>query len=163
MPFGVHQTIEYLLGALAFLSIARVEPRSAPLCAGAGALFVVLAALSGGRVGVARAIGPRLHRVLDYAAAVALATSPWWSRVGWGAGGTWIVEALAVVLVWLSRATVYRRAPAPEAPATSRGPSTTGRGLAATARGAGRLAGAVGRKGPRAAGVAVGRIKKRRG
>lgn len=156
VPFGVHQAVEYLLGAFAFMSLARVEPRSAGLCAGAGAFLLVLPAVSGGRLGVAQLLGPRVHRVLDYVAVPVLATSPWWSGVGWGAGGVWVVEALAIGLLWLARATSYRRRgpePREERPPSS-GPSA--------ARVAGRVAGTVGRKGPRAAGIAVGRIKKRR-
>jgi hypothetical protein len=157
VPFGVHQAIEYLLGVLAFTSIARVEPRSAPLCAGAGAALLALPALSGGRVGVVQVLGPRVHRVVDWLVAALLASSPWWSGVGWGAGGVWVVEALAVVLLWLSRATAYRRREQPPEPA----PAPTGTALPVAARAAGRFAGALGRKGPRAAGVAVGRMKKR--
>lgn len=166
IPLGVHQAIEYLLGGLAFVWIARVEPQSAPLCAGAGAVLIVLAALSGGRVGLAHLIGPRLHRVLDHVVAVGLAASPWWSGIGWGVGAVWLVEGLAIVLLWLTRSTAYRRKvkEAPTAPtATDPAPSSASSdAVAATARAAGRLAGTVGRKGPRAAGVAVGRLKKRR-
>ncbi|MEY2567302.1 MAG: hypothetical protein QOE35_1831 [Actinomycetota bacterium] len=164
VPLGVHQVIEYLMAGFALVSIARIEPKSAPLCAGAAAMLALLAGLSGGRAGVVRIVGPRLHRVLDYVAAAALATSPWWSGVGWGGGGVWVVESLAVVVVWLARATSYRRRPPeppqPPAPPEPRRAATPT--VAATARTAGRLAGVVGRKGPRAAGVAVGRIKKRK-
>jgi hypothetical protein len=157
IPFGVHQVVEYLLGVFALLSVARVEPKAVLLCAGAGVALIVLAAVSGGRVGVVHLVPPRLHRALDYVAAVLLFTSPWWTGVGWGPGGVWIVAVLAVALVGLARATSYRR-PAREEP-----PPTPSRdGLAVTARAAGRLAGTIGRKGPRAAGVAVGRMKKRR-
>jgi hypothetical protein len=162
IPFWVHQAIEYLLAAFAFTSLARIEPRSAGLCAGAGAFLLLLPAISGGRLGVTELVGPRLHRVLDYLAVPALATSPWWSGVGWGAGGVWVVEALAVGLLWLARATSYRRA-VPDPPReTQRPPALTDATAANAARAAGRLAGTLGRKGPRAAGVAVGRIKKRR-
>jgi hypothetical protein len=161
----VHQAIEYLLGVFAFMSLARVEPRAATLCAGAGAALLLLPALSGGRLGVTQLVGPRLHRVVDYVAVPVLATSPWWSGVGWGAGGVWVVEALAIALLWLARSTAYRRA-APEPPDATSPPSSSSTAasdaLAGTARAAGRLAGTVGRKGPRAAGVAVGRIKRRR-
>jgi hypothetical protein len=160
LPFGVHQAIEYLMGAFAFTSLARIEPGSAGLCAAAGAFLLLLPAVSGGRMGVTKLLRPQLHRLLDYAGVPALATSPWWSGIGWGAGGVWIVEALAVGLLWLARATNYKRpdpAPPVEAPAP-----TTGGGTANAARAAGRVAGALGRKGPRAAGVAVGRVKKRR-
>ena len=160
IPFGVHQAIEYLLGLFALVSLARIEPRSAGLCAGAGGALLALAAVSGGRLGLTARIGPRLHRVLDYLAVPVLATSPWWSGVGWGAGGVWVVEALAIAMLWLARATTYRRlAPEPAKPAPSTPPSTT---VNDAARTAGRLAGNLGRKGPRAAGIAVGRIKKRR-
>jgi hypothetical protein len=162
VPFGVHQVVEYLLGGFALASVARVEPDAVPLCAGAGAGLIVLAALSGGRPGVVSLLGPRLHRVVDYVVAVALATCPWWSGVGWSAGGVWIVAALAVAMVWLTRATVYRRPVREEPPPVERTASPPRDGLAVTARTAGRLAGAIGRKGPRAAGVAVGRMKKKR-
>jgi hypothetical protein len=163
VPFGVHQAIEYLLGAFAFTSLARVEPASAALCAGAGVALVLLAGLSGGRLGFSHVLGLRLHRALDYVAVPVLATSPWWSGVGWRGGSVWVVESLAVALLWLARATSYRRAPVPEAPAAAApGPTPASDALAGTARAAGRLAGTVGRKGPRAAGLAVGRIKKRR-
>jgi hypothetical protein len=119
--------------------------------------LLVLPALSGGRLGMTELVGPRVHRVLDYALVPVLATSPWWSGMGWGAGGVWVVEALAIVVLWLARATTYRRVtPAPEPP------SGASRTTNDAARAAGRLAGAIGRKGPRAAGVAVGRIKRRR-
>jgi hypothetical protein len=164
VPFWVHQAIEYLLGAFAFTSLARVEPRSAALCAGAGAALLVLPAVSGGRLGVTQLVGPRLHRVLDHLAVPVLATSPWWSGVGWGAGGVWVVEALAIAVLWLARSTAYRRVPEPpaDAPSPSSTTPTASDALAGTARAAGKLAGTVGRKGPRAAGQAVGRIKRRR-
>jgi hypothetical protein len=161
VPFGVHQVIEYLLGVFALTSIARVEPKSAVLCAGAGAGLIALAALSGGRPGAVGFLAPRVHRVVDYAAVAALATSPWWSGTGWSAGAVWVVEALAVALLWLTRATAYRRRPpAPEVDESLAAPTTGA--LPDAARKAGRLAGALARKGPKAAGVAVGRIKKRR-
>jgi hypothetical protein len=159
IPLGVHQAIEYLLGAFAFTSLARIEPRSAGVCAGAGAFLVLLPAVSGGRLGGTQLVGPRLHRVLDYLAVPALATSPWWSGMGWGAGGVWVVEALAVGMLWLARATVYHR-PVPEPPRQE--PPATGGTTGSAARAAGRVAGTLGRKGPRAAGVAVGRLKNRR-
>ena len=162
MPFGVHQAVEYLLAAFAFTSLARVEPASAALCAGAGVALVLLAGLSGGRLGFSHVLGHRLHRALDYVAVPVLATSPWWSGVGWSGGGVWVAESLAVALLWLARATAYRPAPVPEAPVAGADPTPASDTLAGTARAAGRLAGAVGRKGPRAAGLAVGRLKKRR-
>jgi hypothetical protein len=155
----VHQVVEYLLGVFALLSVARVEPKAVLLCAGAGVALIVLAAVSGGRVGVVHLVPPRLHRVLDYVAAVLLFTSPWWTGVGWGPGGVWIVAVLAVALVGLARATSYRRPVREEAPPTA---TASRDGLAVTARAAGRLAGTIGRKGPRAAGLAGGRMKKRR-
>ena len=158
VPFGIHQAIEYLLGVFAFTSLARVEPRSAALCAGAGVFLLLLPALSGGTLGVAQLLGPRLHRVLDYAAVPVLASSPWWSGVGWGGGGVWVVEALAIALLWLARATSYRR----REPAPPVAPPSGSSASAGAARAAGRLAGTLGRKGPRAAGLAVGRMKKRR-
>lgn len=159
VSLGVHQAVEYLLGAFAFMSLARVEPRSATVCAGAGALLILLPAVSGGRLGVAQLVGPRLHRVIDYAAVPLLATSPWWTGMGWGAGGVWVVESLAVGVLWLARSTTYRRRVAPPAEPRAESPPKQG---PSPARVAGRVAGAVGRKGPRAAGMAVGRIKKRR-
>ena len=153
IPFGVHQVIEYLLGGFAIASIARVEERSVLLCIGVGVGLILFAGVSGGRVGFLALVPPRLHRVLDYVVAAALATSPWWSGVGWSAGGVWLVAVLALALVALARSTSYRRTER-TARRTPAGPTP--------ARAAGRVAGAVGRKGPRAAGVAVGRIMKRR-
>ena len=153
IPFGVHQVIEYLLGAFALASIARVEERSVLLCVGVGVALVLFAGVSGGRVGFLALVPPRVHRVLDYVAAALLVTSPWWSGVGWSAGGVWLVAVLALALLALARSTVYERNER-RPPVVDQGPSP--------ARVAGRVAGTVGRKGPHAAGVAVGRLMKRR-
>jgi hypothetical protein len=79
----------------------------------ASAYLVAVALLSRGPLGLARIIGPRLHRALDLALVVGLVVSPVIARSDLDVAGVIVAEALAIVLLRLAVRTRYVPAAAP--------------------------------------------------
>lgn len=76
VPPWVHQVVEYLLAVLfGELSLHLLPPMEWTLLAGS-ALLGVIAATTGGKLGIRALIGPRLHRWVDLGLALYFALSP---------------------------------------------------------------------------------------
>jgi hypothetical protein len=172
LAFWVHQALEYLLAAFVASSAIRLDSRAMGVCLVAAAALLALAALSRGPLGVVKVVPLPLHRVLDFVFVVVLATSPAWLGLGWTSSGTIIIETVAVAALLLTRATSFRpkpsrRAtsappsfPSPSSPSGDGGEAVT-RAAGAAARQMGRAVGVAKQHGPRAAGRALGRFRKR--
>jgi hypothetical protein len=166
LAFWVHQALEYLLAAFVASSAIRLESRAMGVCLVAAAALLALAALSRGPLGVVKVVPLRLHRVLDFVFVVVLATSPAWLGLGWTSAGAIIIETVAVAALLLTRATSFRPKPSRRATSSSSGEDGDGgeavtRAAAVAARQVGRAVGVAKQHGPRAAGRAVGRFRKR--
>jgi hypothetical protein len=83
----------------------------------ASAYLVAVALLSRGPLGLARIIGPRLHRALDLVLVVGLVVSPVIARNDLDVAGAIVAEALAIVLLRLALRTRY--VPAAAAPVST--------------------------------------------
>jgi hypothetical protein len=169
VPFWAHQLAELLLGGLLLVEGARTGQHTAVLVS-LGSALLVLSLTSDGPLGAWPWIGRRLHRVLDFAAAAALAASPLLLSLS-AALPIVILEAAALGMVWLALRTNWapRRtrgrttptaaaAPPPTPTASPEPPVAPGPPLAR------KLGSAVGKAkadGPRELGRAVGRIKAR--
>jgi hypothetical protein len=154
VPFWAHQLAEMLLGLLLLLEGARTGEHTAVLV-GMGGLLLLLALMSDGALGVWPWIGRRLHRVLDFAAAAALAVSP-------------LVLSLDAVLGIVVRARRSARPrPAPPAVAAAAAPSPAAPAPSSpvpssppVARKLGTAVGKARDDGPRQLGRVVGRIRR---
>ncbi len=100
VPFWAHQLAEMLLGALLLIEGARTGQHTAVL-AGLGGALLLLSLLSDGALGAWSWIGRRFHRVLDIAAAVALAASPLVLSLG-AVLPIVVLEAAALGMMWLA-------------------------------------------------------------
>jgi hypothetical protein len=167
VPFWAHQLAEMLLGLLLLVEGARTGEHTAVLV-GMGGLLLLLALMSDGALGVWSRIGRRLHRVLDFVAAAALAVSPLVLSLD-AVLGIVVLEVAALGMVWLALRTNWavraRRsarprpatppdagaAPPPASPAPSSPP---------VARKLGTAVGKARDDGPRQLGRAVGRIRR---
>lgn len=151
LPFELHRIVEYGL-AVVLVSVFVNDHARRPVVGAAGAVLLLLAATTRGRLGMVQAVSPRLHRALDVVVVIGLAAAPFVP----GAGGLYVAQYLlpcAGVVAWLvSRSRSDRRpaagargrvtAPTPlptDAPPTVPGPPLarklgrlTGRLLAAT-------------------------------
>lgn len=110
LPLGAHQAVEYLLGALLVATSLQLAGSTQATLAGAGAAIIALAALSQGALGLLGAVGPRTHRVLDPALALALAASPVLYRDHLDAAAVIVSEACAVLMLRMATLTRYTRA-----------------------------------------------------
>ncbi len=163
LPLWMHQLLEYAIGLV--LIFQSVHSTDAPQLAAAGALVVVLAALTDAPCGAFRWIPPLLHRTLDVLVVAVLLLAP----VGFG-----VADPVAIVLCvggaitlgwlhwhtrWVAPVRRPRAAPTPPAAAPRpAGPSTAD----ATARALGAAVGKTSRAAPGAAGRAVGRARAAR-
>src|SRR5256885_3580940 len=128
VPFWAHQLAEMLLGGLLLVEGARTGQHTAVLV-GMGSALLLLSLLSDGALGAWPWIGRKLHRVLDVAAAAALAVSP--LVLGLDAVlAIVILEAAALGMVWLAvrtnwapRRTRTRTPATPKAQPTSPAPT----------------------------------------
>jgi len=182
VPFWAHQLAEMLLGLLLLVEGARTGEHTAVLV-GMGGLLLLLALMSDGALGVWPRIGRRLHRVLDFVAAAALAVSPLVLSLD-AVLAIVVLEVAALGMVWLALRTNWtvrarrsarpRPAPppvaaaapppasaAPSSPALlSPGPSSPAPSSPPVARKLGTAVGKARDDGPRRLGRAVGRIRR---
>jgi hypothetical protein len=175
IPFWIHQVVELLLGVLLLVEGARTGEHTVVL-ATLGALLLVLVLCSDGALGAWPWIGRRLHRVLDFVVAGALAVSPILLGVDQVLAVV-ILESAAAGMVWLALRTEWRtrrkrraerpappapspaetRAAAPHAPRAPAPPTAPAEPLAR------KLGSAVGKArddGPRQLGRLVGRAQR---
>jgi hypothetical protein len=167
VPFWAHQLAEMLLGLLLLVEGARTGEHTAVLV-GLGGLLLLLALMSDGALGVWPRIGRRLHRVLDFVAAAALAVSPLVLSLD-AVLAIVVLEVAALGMVWLALRTNWavrarrsarpRPGPPPVAaalpPPASPAPSSP-----PVARKLGTAVGKARDDGPRQLGRAVGRIRR---
>jgi len=182
VPFWAHQLAEMLLGLLLLVEGARTGEHTAVLV-GMGGLLLLLALMSDGALGVWPRIGRRLHRVLDFVAAAALAVSPLVLSLD-AVLAIVVLEVAALGMVWLALRTNWtvrarrsarpRPAPppvaaaaptpasaAPSSPAPlSPAPSSPAPSSPPVARKLGTAVGKARDDGPRRLGRAVGRIRR---
>jgi hypothetical protein len=173
VPFWAHQLAEMLLGLLLLLEGARTGEHTAVLV-GMGGLLLLLALMSDGALGVWPWIGRRLHRVLDFAAAAALAVSPLVLSLD-AVLGIVVLEVAALGMVWLALRTNWavrarrsaRPRPAPPAVAAAAAPSPAAPAPSSpvpssppVARKLGTAVGKARDDGPRQLGRVVGRIRR---
>jgi hypothetical protein len=161
VPFWAHQLAEMLLGVLLLVEGARTDQHTAVL-AGTGAALVLLALMSDGAFGAWPWIGRRVHRVLDFVAAVVLALLPLVLSLD-AVLAIVVLEAAALGMAWLALRTNWsvrtrrRSTPGPPAAPTAMPPPEPAPPLART------LGAAVGKaraRGPRQLGRAVGRVQR---
>lgn len=172
VPFWAHQLAEMLLGLLLLVEGARTGEHTAVLV-GMGGLLLLLALMSDGALGVWPQIGRRLHRVLDFVAAAALAVSPLVLSLD-AVLAIVVLEVAALGMVWLALRTNWavrarrsarpRPAQPPVAAATpppsSAAPSSPAPSSPPVARKLGTAVGRARDDGPRQLGRAVGRIRR---
>jgi pyruvate/2-oxoglutarate dehydrogenase complex dihydrolipoamide acyltransferase (E2) component len=182
VPFWAHQLAEMLLGLLLLVEGARTGEHTAVLV-GMGGLLLLLALMSDGALGVWPRIGRRLHRVLDFVAAAALAVSPLVLSLD-AVLAIVVLEVAALGMVWLALRTNWtvrarrsarpRPAPppvaaaapppasaAPSSPAPlSPAPPSPAPSSPPVARKLGTAVGKARDDGPRRLGRAVGRIRR---
>jgi hypothetical protein len=172
VPFWAHQLAEMLLGLLLLVEGARTGEHTAVLV-GMGGLLLLLALMSDGALGVWPRIGRRLHRVLDFVAAAALAVSPLVLSLD-AVLAIVVLEVAALGMVWLALRTNWtvrarrsarpRLAPPPVAaaapPPASAAPSSPAPSSPPVARKLGTAVGKARDDGPRRLGRAVGRIRR---
>ncbi|HEX4529827.1 MAG TPA: hypothetical protein VIA11_10420 [Acidimicrobiia bacterium] len=170
VPFWAHQLAEMLLGLLLLVEGARTGEHTAVLV-GMGGLLLLLALMSDGALGVWPRIGRRLHRVLDFVAAAALAVSPLVLSVD-AVLAIVVLEVAALGMVWLALRTNWtvrarrsarpRPAPPPVAAAapSSSAPPSPAPSSPPVARKLGTAVGKARDDGPRRLGRAVGRIRR---
>ncbi|HXQ58622.1 MAG TPA: hypothetical protein VN799_00945 [Acidimicrobiales bacterium] len=126
IAFWLHQLLEYLL-AVGLVVLSVHIGRSELLLTG-GVIFGVLALTARGPLGIVRVCGPRLHAVLDIAAAGFIAVAPLVRPLRPGAVGIVVVELSALAWVRLATLTRYSvgrggRSPARAAVAPTLAPS----------------------------------------
>ena len=100
VPFWVHQLVELLLALLLMIEGARSEQHTAVLVA-FGAAVLLLAFASDGPLGAWPWIGRRLHRVLDFVLAAALAVAPFVLALD-RLVAVVVLEAAALGMLWLA-------------------------------------------------------------
>jgi hypothetical protein len=111
LPFALHQLLELVVGlALIGLSIHVSRPG---LLVATGVVFVALALLSQGRLGIVGLLPPRVHAALDVIVALAAALAPIFPSLRPDLTGILCVELAA--LAWLRVATLTRYRPGPSA------------------------------------------------
>jgi hypothetical protein len=171
VPFWAHQLAEMLLGLLLLVEGARTGEHTAVLV-GMGGLLLLLGLMSDGPLGAWPWIGRRLHRVLDFVAAAALAVTPLVLSLD-GVLAIVILEVAALGMVWLAlrtnwvvrvRRSARPRPPSPPAP-PSPPPSPPASSSASSppppvARKLGTAVGKARDDGPRQLGRAVGRLRR---
>jgi hypothetical protein len=172
VPFWAHQLAEMLLGLLLLVEGARTGEHTAVLV-GLGGLLLLLALMSDGALGVWPRIGRRLHRVLDFVAAAALAVSPLVLSLD-AVLAIVVLEVAALGMVWLALRTNWavraRRSPRPRPapppvaaalpPPASPPPPSPAPSSPPVARKLGTAVGKARGDGPRQLGRAVGRIRR---
>ena len=168
VTFWAHQLAEMLLGLLLLVEGARTGEHTAVLV-GMGGLLLLLALMSDGALGVWPRIGRRLHRVLDFVAAAALAVSPLVLSLD-AVLAIVVLEVAALGMVWLALRTNWavrarrsarpRPAPPPVAAAAAPPPASPAPSSPPVARKLGTAVGKARDGGPRRLGRAVGRIRR---
>jgi hypothetical protein len=163
VPFWAHQLAEMLVGGLLLVEGARTGQHTAVLV-GMGSALLLLSLLSDGALGAWPRVGRKLHRVLDFVAAVVLAVSPLVLSLD-GVLAIVILEVAALGMVWLAlrtnwtpRRTRTQPVPATPAPAPPPAPAAPAEPIAR------KLGAAVGKArddGPRQLGRAVGKARNR--
>lgn len=127
IAFGVHQLFEYFLAVA--LVVLSVHIGHSDLLVAGGAIFGLLAVTARGPLGLVRICGPRLHAVLDVAAAVLLAGAPLVRPLRPGVLGIVVIELVAVAwlrVTMLTRYTSRARSVATDPVATTPSPSVNG-------------------------------------
>ena len=180
LPFWVHQAVEYFLAAALVGTAFHVGDKSRWVLIGGAALLVTVAAFSGPPLGAWRAIGRRAHRLVDWLTVILLAASP--ILPGRGAASILVMEACAVGLWRIGAVTrfdpidpesprsgavsaamsAFSAASAPRPPASSPPSAQPSSSPSEPSRPLDPAVDAAMRRQARAAGLAVGIVRRRR-
>lgn len=166
VPFGLHQAMEYLLGAVLAATALHSYGTAMGVLAALAGLLALLAAVSGPPLGGWQLLGRRAHHRADLALIALVALSP----ILPGRTGVWVIVAEAVAVVgWrLERVTRYRPTVAPAPPHPVDRPTlrfsaeaVPGTGAEPTRPGPARVAGRAVGRGRASAGGALDRLPGR--
>jgi hypothetical protein len=157
VPFLGHQIAEYVV-AIALIAVGFHTTGGAEIAlAVAGVLLLLLNVVTQGRVSAIGLLSRRAHHVGDFVVALILIVAPIFEYSRLHLAGVLLSEAVALLVLWIERATLYVDQPRPPRPAVDQDGKPASR-VPSAFETAGIVAGAMAPEAGRAARQAARRI-----